>query len=337
MAKPDFSKRTIDTLAKRAGYICSNPDCRVRTVGPNTDAEKAVSIGVAAHIQGARLTSARFVDQMSDETRAAITNGIWLCGNCHTMIDRDEGQFPVELLYAWRELHDQFVADQLGTSSDRIRFELSNAALEPFAGFPPLIRRVVSDKPPGWEWRLTAELFRHLNTAEFRRLRDLRDGLYVMPVERVDDFELMHWIADRMHESSRLIGPLTNLVDRLRASWGEYGEPGDANEILHVSGLMHRAFSQIIDHEERVASAHLPEELGNLHQLMRDLLGSQIEKFLELPKSLDGAVTLLGTDHGGTDENPTVVELAIDFELPPGWSRKMDKEMKRAERYVARL
>ncbi|QSW88265.1 MULTISPECIES: hypothetical protein [Flavobacterium] len=42
---PDFNKTTIDTLAKRAGYKCSNPDCRVNTIGPNSDPEKSTKIG----------------------------------------------------------------------------------------------------------------------------------------------------------------------------------------------------------------------------------------------------------------------------------------------------
>jgi hypothetical protein len=57
---PDFSKKTVDTLAKRAGFICSNPDCRVSTVGPNSNPEKSTMIGEAAHILGARPNSKRY-------------------------------------------------------------------------------------------------------------------------------------------------------------------------------------------------------------------------------------------------------------------------------------
>lgn len=37
---PDFNQKTVDVLAKRAGYVCSNPDCRVSTVGPNSNEKK---------------------------------------------------------------------------------------------------------------------------------------------------------------------------------------------------------------------------------------------------------------------------------------------------------
>ncbi len=39
--RPDFSKATIDTLAKRAAFKCSNPDCRIATVGPNDNINKS--------------------------------------------------------------------------------------------------------------------------------------------------------------------------------------------------------------------------------------------------------------------------------------------------------
>jgi len=75
--KPDFNKTTIEVLAKRAGYFCSNPDCRVRTVGPNKDPNKATNLGEAAHIFGAREKAKRYKPAMTDEARASITNGIF--------------------------------------------------------------------------------------------------------------------------------------------------------------------------------------------------------------------------------------------------------------------
>jgi hypothetical protein len=51
--RDDFSKRTIDTLAKRVGYRCSNPGCRTQTVGLAQSHVEAVIVGVAARITAA--------------------------------------------------------------------------------------------------------------------------------------------------------------------------------------------------------------------------------------------------------------------------------------------
>ena len=32
--RDDFDKPVVDTLAKRAAYICSNPDCKTLTIAP---------------------------------------------------------------------------------------------------------------------------------------------------------------------------------------------------------------------------------------------------------------------------------------------------------------
>lgn len=114
MAAPDFSKNTVDILARRARYQCSNPACGVHTVGPNSESSKATVIGEAAHIKGARPDAKRYDSAMSDAARADITNGIWLCCNCHGLIDRDEARYTVEILYGWLRAHEHRIQSELG-------------------------------------------------------------------------------------------------------------------------------------------------------------------------------------------------------------------------------
>ncbi len=96
---PGFTKKTKEILAKSAAYKCSNPSCGVLTVGPNSQRDKVTSLGEAAHIYGAKPTSARYNTDMTNSSRAEITNGIWLCSNCHNKIDDDKGTYPADLLF----------------------------------------------------------------------------------------------------------------------------------------------------------------------------------------------------------------------------------------------
>lgn len=41
--RDDFNKQTIEVLAKRVTYCCSNPECRKATIGPNINKNKATS------------------------------------------------------------------------------------------------------------------------------------------------------------------------------------------------------------------------------------------------------------------------------------------------------
>ena len=330
---PDFNKQTIDTLGKRAAFKCSKPDCRVSTVGPNTDAQKATLIGEAAHIFGARPGAKRYRPDMTDAARAEITNSIWLCRNCHKLIDTDEQKYTSDILFVWREEHEAYIQSELGSATDQIQFEAQASKLSLFREYPPLIRRIVIDKPVGWEYRLTAELMRHLNRPFFRRIEDLRGGLYVKPQKHVNTAEVIEWAGMRLAEASNLTSPVVSLLDRLNKSWGAPGEPGNAEEIHHITCLIRDYLEQIVEYEEQIYFTNVPEEHEKLVDLFKDLLGSQAEKLSAIPDSLDEGVALIGTDHGGTIEKPHVIERVITFDLPKGWNRQLNRELRRARRY----
>jgi hypothetical protein len=84
-----FKQAVITTLAKRAANRCSNPDCGAITSGPSMKRSGTVNVGEAAHIFGAHPGSARYDPAMTSVERADLTNAIWLCNNCHKLIDDD--------------------------------------------------------------------------------------------------------------------------------------------------------------------------------------------------------------------------------------------------------
>lgn len=100
--RDDFNKSIIDTLAKRVGYICSNPDCNAHTIGPNHESTKHSNVGVASHITAASPRGPRFNEKISSATRKGIDNAIWLCNNCARLIDSDPQNFSTELLQEWK-------------------------------------------------------------------------------------------------------------------------------------------------------------------------------------------------------------------------------------------
>ena len=101
--RDDFKEYTKETLAKRVGMQCSNPNCRKRTSGPRNDPAKALNIGVAAHITAASADGPRHDAALSKAERCSIKNGIWLCQNCAKLVDNDETRFTVEVLRQWKE------------------------------------------------------------------------------------------------------------------------------------------------------------------------------------------------------------------------------------------
>ena len=98
----DFSEKTKRILQGRVGNRCSNPNCRCLTSGPNFHKEKVTIIRIAAHITAASENGPRYNPLLDRTERQHISNGIWLCATCATLIDKDEMNYPIELLQKWK-------------------------------------------------------------------------------------------------------------------------------------------------------------------------------------------------------------------------------------------
>lgn len=119
-ARDDFDLKTKDILAKRASFICSNPECRVMTIaGSDSDLTKFIYIGEAAHISSAADGGPRFNKNLSSDERKHISNGIFLCSNCAGMIDKNKGKdFSTQLLQEWKDNHEKWVKENLNKSTE---------------------------------------------------------------------------------------------------------------------------------------------------------------------------------------------------------------------------
>lgn len=98
-----FTQKTRETIAQRAGYRCSEPDCGRPTRGAASDPDNAIDIGVAAHITAAAPGGPRYDPGLTVEQRRHSNNGIWLCSNHASLIDRDVSAHPKKLLQNWKK------------------------------------------------------------------------------------------------------------------------------------------------------------------------------------------------------------------------------------------
>ena len=105
----DFGESVKRVPAARAGYICSNPECRALTSGPQDNPTKAVNVGVAVHIMAASAGGPRYDVTLSPEQRSA------LCQNCAKLIDND--RFSLELLTRWRADAETEARSRVGKST----------------------------------------------------------------------------------------------------------------------------------------------------------------------------------------------------------------------------
>ena len=149
--RDDFTKSTVERLAKRAGFLCSNPHCRMPTVGAAQGHDGVVNVGMAAHITAAAPGGPRYDPTLSAEQRRHYSNGIWLCQAHGKLIDSDEAHFSVATLREWkgraevssflallsgqRVLADTGVRLSDGETVDRLVARTSTAAVADLAKF----------------------------------------------------------------------------------------------------------------------------------------------------------------------------------------------------------
>jgi len=100
MARLKIKKLAQDYLWSESGGHCQNPACRrdLHAISKN------VSVSELAHIIPASDGGPRGgVDKhLNDDQRADADNILLLCPTCHTTIDKDQAEFPIELLRGWK-------------------------------------------------------------------------------------------------------------------------------------------------------------------------------------------------------------------------------------------
>ena len=154
--RQEFPRRIAEALAKRTGYVCSNPDCRSATIGPHSEDSRTVSLGVAAHIKAAAPGGPRFDSTMSEGERRSISNAVWLCQNCAKLIDSDVARHPASLLVEWRLLAEHLAFQRLGRPRRSLR-QLNLSLSEPKVFNAPLRNEFFTGRDS-----CLAELRRHL-------------------------------------------------------------------------------------------------------------------------------------------------------------------------------
>ncbi len=125
----DFPPDIKNKLSERAAYICSNPSCNHITIGPdNTNQSKSTKVGIAAHICAASPGGPRYDMSQTPATRRSISNGIWLCGTCSILIDKNNGyDYPADHLRKWKADHEKLIKDCL-EGGKRIMFNFMTLA-----------------------------------------------------------------------------------------------------------------------------------------------------------------------------------------------------------------
>lgn len=318
-----FKQPVIALLAKRAGYQCSNPACNALTSGPSEEPSGSVNVGMAAHIYGANPGSARYDESMSSVDRSAVANGIWLCANCHKLVDDDPEKYPSALLFEWEIDHRRLIGERVGKTAAAAREKFEARHLESLGRLSYLAERLVLEKDRFWEYLLIAEVMRFELAPIAHRWDALKRGLYIRACSRIPKAEGFAWVTDRSHEMSQIISAFSGLTnDELARGWGQKGVPGDEVIIIATARLFAELAARTLEWEEKVRFALVHETFEEVRKLFDGIAGPLIEQIARIPEFLTRSVA------GASEGDQFLLELAVA--LPIGWSDKVHAALESA-------
>jgi len=314
MPKDDrFKQSVVATLARRAANRCSNPDCSAITSGPADDRTRAVNVGYAAHIYGANPGSARYDPNMAASDRSDITNAIWLCGNCHKLVDDDPIRFPAGLLFEWQRAHERQIGSEVGKVGAELRARYERRHLEEFGKLSYVAERILIEKAPLWEYRLTAEVLRYEMAPVLRRWAALKRGLYLKRNELIDKFQFSSWMSKRQAELGQIVDAFSELMNvEFARAWGEPGVAGIDIDIVETCRLMAEMCSSALAWEELVRFTQVDVRLEEVRRLYFGVAGNLIDEAAKVPEHLGSVFR--------EDPQPGTYNLTITLGLPDGWA-----------------
>jgi hypothetical protein len=304
---------------------CSSPDCGALTIGPSDEQQSSVNIGEAAHIYGLTPGSARYDALVAASELSDITNGIWLCRNCHKTVDADEQRFPVEVLFTWRRVHEAGISRRLGRPNELVAEKLNEERLKPFKDASLRAQQIVLDRPNAWEYKLAAELLRTELGAVQERWRTLKSGLYFLKSRDVEVAELSAWWRTHLDDVLRIVAVLSKLVTtELPAAFGPPGTPGSDVGILQACRLIVAAGQNLLQCEEDLQFTRFPKDFEELKPVWSGVVGAQIDAMMALPTGLSKIFAV---------ENPTGEHhIMVVFGLPEGFNEANDRAWQRCIR-----
>ncbi|EAS2062785.1 TPA: hypothetical protein ACU6JA_000503 [Salmonella enterica] len=119
----EFTERTKNVLAGRAGYQCSHPQCSIITIGPGEKEDETSSIGEASHIYSAAKNGPRGQGGLTEEQLKSPENGIWLCKVHARLVDTNNGAgFTASQLISWKKYHEEFIKHHQGRIVNKLHW-----------------------------------------------------------------------------------------------------------------------------------------------------------------------------------------------------------------------
>lgn len=238
--RDNFTDRVKIIMSYRVGGLCSM--CGCATYGPASDNDKYYTIGEAAHIVSASAKGPRHDSSMTSDQISDISNGIWLCSNCHTKIDSDEKAYSVEYLKRLREVAETRATLNLSLAQENLELELNTVVSK-------LVKYDIQQCTNSMQFE---ELVAKLDYINFK------DGYQPSVAEELLRFieKNINYLASHPASSSVMIMHLKSIIDCYR---------NDNTTLSEKASKLEKQIKKLMKNYKLVTEEELSHSLSNVH------------------------------------------------------------------------
>jgi hypothetical protein len=122
MSSRKYPDRDLKLLWGFSAGRCNHPDCKLVCIADSTVTDKNAIFGKIAHIYAHSNGGPRSNSNMTSDQRDRYENWLLLCSNHHDIIDKQPDSYPAEKLFKWKEEHESWVRESLGTAMPNVSF-----------------------------------------------------------------------------------------------------------------------------------------------------------------------------------------------------------------------
>lgn len=141
----NISERDRVILWGRAAARCSFPGCRIVLIEPASSEDAEATFGQAAHIVAHSAGGPRSDANYPPEKLDKYENLLLLCGNHHTIVDRQPNTYTVDDLISWKAEHEAWILAKTDPRPSTVAWQVITHENEPTIDLQEAITAIEPD------------------------------------------------------------------------------------------------------------------------------------------------------------------------------------------------
>lgn len=219
---------------------------------------------------------------------------------------------------------DDNLQASLGPFCNQVRKILKQFVYENIADVqnePDNIKKIVIEKPPGWEYLFASELLELRLRIINKNYDELEQGIVIQKLKGFSGEEFFKWYSDSLANFENFIGLAKSCIKNLTDSFGLPGIAGRPIEIKNAVERIIHLCKELLSWEYELYSIHLPKELNHVKSKMQ---GATKSLFIDEINRLHVELKKLIQNQNNNLTDQEIITLTLTSKVPESFESIVD-------------